>query len=71
MESEYMKGIQGGENKQYEYGRALHMHVNPALFLLFLGMLAASLVHSIVPRVFCVKGLIPLSSDWVLLLPED
>lgn len=34
-------------------------------------MLAASLVHSVVPRVFCVKGLIPLSSDWVLLLAED
>lgn len=71
MESGYMKGIQGGENKQYEHGRAFHMLVYPALFLLFLGMLAASLMHSMVPRVFCVKGLIPLSSGWVLLLAED
>lgn len=71
MEPGCMKGIQGGENKQYEHGRTLHMHTNPALLLLFLGMLAASLVHSMVPRVFCVKSLIPLPSDWVLLLAED
>lgn len=64
MESGYMKGIQGGETKQYEHGRALHLHVNPALFPLLLGVLAASLVHSMVSRVCCVTSLIPLPSDW-------
>lgn len=71
MGSGYMKGIQGGENKQYEYGRDLHVHINPVLFLLLMGMLAASLVHSHSPQLRGILSLIPLPSAWVLLLAED